>query len=122
MAKQIINIGTTQNDSTGDTLRDSFDKVNNNFNELYPSYISKFTTYTILTTDNIIECTTNSFTVTLPTAAGIQGKQFIIKNSGPGIITIETDDSETIDTQSTQSIGSFSSISLISNGTNWIII
>ena len=35
MAKQTINIGATANDGTGDTLRDSFDIVNDNFTELY---------------------------------------------------------------------------------------
>jgi len=35
MAKQIINIGTVPNDGTGDPLRSSFDKVNDNFNEIY---------------------------------------------------------------------------------------
>ena len=36
MAKQIIGIGTTANDGTGDTLRVAMDKINDNFNELYP--------------------------------------------------------------------------------------
>ena len=35
MARQHINIGTTANDGAGDTIRDSFDKVNDNFIELY---------------------------------------------------------------------------------------
>ena len=35
MAKQVIGIGTTANDGTGDTLRDAFDKCNDNFTELY---------------------------------------------------------------------------------------
>ena len=35
MAKQVINIGTTANDGTGDPLRTAFDKVNANFTELY---------------------------------------------------------------------------------------
>ena len=35
MSKQLINVGTYPNDGTGDDLRDSFIKVNNNFNELY---------------------------------------------------------------------------------------
>ena len=35
MAKQTINVGTTANDGTGDTLRDAFDKANDNFTELY---------------------------------------------------------------------------------------
>jgi len=35
MAKQIINIGAVANDGTGDPLRDTMDKVNDNFTELY---------------------------------------------------------------------------------------
>ena len=35
MAKQIINIGSAPNDSTGDPLRTAFSKINNNFDELY---------------------------------------------------------------------------------------
>jgi len=35
MAKQTINIGTSANDGTGDPLRTAFDKINDNFTELY---------------------------------------------------------------------------------------
>jgi len=35
MAKQLINIGTSPNDGTGDALRDAFDKTNDNFTEVY---------------------------------------------------------------------------------------
>ena len=35
MAKQVINIGTVANDRSGDPLRTAFDKVNQNFTELY---------------------------------------------------------------------------------------
>jgi hypothetical protein len=35
MAKSLINLGTTPNDRTGDTLRDAGGKVNSNINELY---------------------------------------------------------------------------------------
>ena len=35
MAKQTINIGSSANDGTGDPIRTAFDKVNDNFNELY---------------------------------------------------------------------------------------
>lgn len=39
MAKQTINIGTSPNDGNGDPLRNAFDKVNDNFTELYgPAY------------------------------------------------------------------------------------
>ena len=35
MAKEIIDIGTTANDGTGDQLREAFNKTNLNFTELY---------------------------------------------------------------------------------------
>jgi len=35
MAKQTIGIGSTANDGTGDSIRVSFDKVNDNTNEIY---------------------------------------------------------------------------------------
>jgi DUF438 domain-containing protein len=35
MAKQVINIGTRPNSKDGDAIRDAFNKVNQNFNELY---------------------------------------------------------------------------------------
>jgi hypothetical protein len=35
MAKQTINIGTTANDGTGDPIRAAFEKVNDNFTEIY---------------------------------------------------------------------------------------
>ena len=37
MARQILNVGTTANDGTGDTLREAMIKTNENFNELYAS-------------------------------------------------------------------------------------
>ena len=35
MAKQDVNIGVEGNDGTGDSIRESFKKVNENFTELY---------------------------------------------------------------------------------------
>jgi hypothetical protein len=35
MTRQIINTGTSPNDKSGDTLRNAFNKINNNFTELY---------------------------------------------------------------------------------------
>ena len=35
MAKQSINIGSAANDGTGDPLRTAFDKINDNFSEIY---------------------------------------------------------------------------------------
>lgn len=35
MSQQLINIGSSPNDGTGDSIRDSFTKTNDNFTELY---------------------------------------------------------------------------------------
>ncbi len=48
MSKQTINIGTTANDGSGDELRVAFDKINDNFNELYSTgFMSRFDASTI---------------------------------------------------------------------------
>jgi len=44
MAKQVINIGTTANDGTGDPIRTSFNKANENFTELYDDKLDKVST------------------------------------------------------------------------------
>jgi len=38
MAKQLVNLGSVPNDGTGDPLRTSFDKTNDNFNEIYTTF------------------------------------------------------------------------------------
>lgn len=43
MAKQTVNIGTTANDGTGDQLRDAFDKLNDNFNDIYAAGRARLT-------------------------------------------------------------------------------
>ena len=49
MAQQSINIGTTANDGTGETIRSAFDKTNDNFTELYADK-TKFTSKQDITT------------------------------------------------------------------------
>ena len=38
MAKQVISLGSVPNDGTGDPLRTSFDKTNDNFDEIYTKF------------------------------------------------------------------------------------
>ena len=38
MAREVINVGTSPNDGTGDPLRTAFTKCNNNFGDLYSRY------------------------------------------------------------------------------------
>ena len=69
-----------------------------------------------------MDCTTGSFTVTLPTAVSVVGKQYVLVNSGSGVITVATTSSQTINSSVTQVLNSGNSITVISNGANWIII
>jgi hypothetical protein len=79
-------------------------------------------TYTIQTTDNTIECVSGTFTVTLPTAIGVKGKQYVIKNIGSGTITVSTTSSQTIDGNNTISLTQNDSIVVISDDSDWKII
>lgn len=85
-------------------------------------YTAKTANYTITTADSVIDCTSNTFTVTLPTASGADGSFYDVKNSGTGIITLDGDGSETIDGFSNIQIPNGDSFTVLSNGTNWIII
>jgi len=38
LVQKVINIGTEPNDGTGDTLRDSFEKVNENFTDIFSQF------------------------------------------------------------------------------------
>lgn len=40
MAQQIINIGSSENKGDGDPLRTAFQKINDNFNEMYDNFDS----------------------------------------------------------------------------------
>ena len=72
--------------------------------------------------DYQIECTANSFTITLPTAVGIEGREYSIKNSGTGVITIDGDGTETIDGEITRPLTYQENLVIMSNGTGWIIL
>lgn len=85
-----------------------------------PSYVAKTANYTALTTDDTIECTANTFTITLPTSVGASGKIYTIKNSGTGVITVDTTSSQTIDGDTTILLVQGNSLTVQSNNANWI--
>ena len=83
MAKQTINIGTTANDGTGDPIRTAFDKVNDNFTELYTDDagdVNSITATTPIERDSATGAVTISLAdngVTLAKMAGIVRGKFI---------------------------------------------
>jgi hypothetical protein len=86
------------------------------------NFVQKNSTYSVSTSDYYVECTANTFTINLPTAVGIGGQSFVIKNSGAGVITVDGSGAETIDGALTVTLNQYDSLTVVSNGTNWIII
>lgn len=92
------------------------------------SFATALTTVTGNTTLDITHHTvlansTTDFTITLPTAVGISGRQYVIKNINTNILTIDAAGTETIDGQLTQTISTqYNSLALVSNGANWFIV
>jgi hypothetical protein len=92
---------------------------------LYHSVIqSKTADYTIASSDDLILCTANSFIVTLPTAVSRAGRQYIVKNTGSGTITMASTSSQTIDgaTASSTTLAQGDSLTFESTGSAWVIV
>lgn len=90
---------------------------------LSPALVQKSADYTLLTTDYTVECTANSFNITLPTAVG-HTRVYNIKNTGSGVVTVLTTSGQTIDGQASGfwQLNQWSNMKVQSNGTNWIIL
>jgi hypothetical protein len=78
--------------------------------------------YTVDVDDYLIDVTGNTVTVTLPTSVDINGKIYVIKNSGSGVVTVSTTSSQTIDGSNSKTLNNNDSIQIISDGSNWNIV
>lgn len=77
-------------------------------------------TYSIGANDYIVTATSGTFTTTLPTAVGITGRTYIVKNYGTGTVTLGTTSSQTIDGATTQTLSTqYSGYQVTSDGSNW---
>jgi hypothetical protein len=83
------------------------------------AYVAKTGTYTATAADYFINCTANTFTVNLPTAVGIAGRTYVLKNSGAGVITADPSGSQTIDGSTTLPIAAAGVLRIASDGANW---
>ena len=87
------------------------------------AYVTKTGAYTATDADYVIDCTSGTFTVTLPASSGRTGRILIIKNSGAGTITVDGNAAETIDGAATYAISvQYGTVQIMSDGTNWKII
>ena len=81
--------------------------------------------YTVLSTDHMIfaNATNGNITLTLPTAVGIIGRQYIIKrvDGSANSVIIEPNASETIEGDSNKSLTDQCSVVIVSDNNNWWI-
>ena len=94
---------------------------------VYHDYTNVSSNYNVSTTDHLIFIDTSggAVEIELPTASGVGGKEYIIKNvGGNNDITITTSiEGETIDGEDSFIIHfNYESITLTSNNTNWFIV
>ena len=91
-----------------------------------PIISTKTANYTITAADDTIVCTTNAFTVTLPTAIGLSGREFTVKNANTlasgNLITMATTAAQTIDGIAPGTIAGLSSQTFVSDNANWWIV
>jgi len=114
--KLIQNSGATLNDSGGIVAAGYAEAV-----------VVKTANYTATASDALILCETFAnpgFTVTLPTAVGITGRRYTVKDSGGNAaieaIIVACNGAQTIDGSATKTISiAHGSITVESNGTNW---
>ena len=85
-------------------------------------YVAKTALYTATNDDRVIDCTSGTYTITLPTAASQTGRTFIIRNSGTGTITIGRTGAETISGATSQTLAGYGYLQVVSNGTNWLVL
>tara|TARA_R110002074_G_C12367601_1_gene651175 strand:- start:43 stop:882 length:840 start_codon:yes stop_codon:yes gene_type:complete len=82
--------------------------------------------HTVTAGDHTIfaNATSTNITVTLPTAANIMGRQYIIKrvDSGGNSVTIDPDGSETIEGATTMTLADQRSVVIQSDNSNWWIV
>lgn len=89
--------------------------------------VSKTTTYTATTTDDVILCDTSggAWTLSLFAASGNSGKRLIIKKTTSDFtqLTIDPNSTETIDGQTTTTLDTqFETLTIVCDGTNWRVV
>ena len=104
----------------GSAYKISFSDFDNSADLL--NYVQVDGEYTVQADDRVVECISGGCTITLPSAVGMRGKVYDVKNSGVDVVMLEGDGSETIDGQLSQNLGTKDALQVVSNGTNWVIL
>jgi hypothetical protein len=87
-----------------------------------PQSLSTITNdYSILTSDRILYVTSADKLLTLPTAIGNSGREYVIDNASPGDIFLSGSLGQLIENENLQTIPPSSAINIYSNGSTWRI-
>jgi len=91
------------------------------------AFSAKNAAYTLAISDSTVTAdgTSAAFQITLPTAAGVTGRQYTIKriNAGANNVTVGTILSQTVDGATAKTLGAqWSAITVQSDGANWVIV
>ena len=81
-------------------------------------------TDTVLAGDYTVNATSGTFTLTLLTAVGREGKIYNLKNSGTGVVTLATTSGQTIDGEASGALtlNQYDNLQAQSDGANWNIL
>lgn len=90
------------------------------------AYVAKTAAYTITAADSVVACdaTSAAFTITLPTAVGIAGREYTVKktDASANAVTVDGNGAQTIDGAATYSVAAqWNTIVIVSDGANWLI-
>lgn len=120
MAKQAINIGTTANDGTGDSVRDGGSKINANFDELYAAVDAQFTATNAVTEDvedlqtavaSLENPPADPQAISYAVAIPFDGEKFMDPHYVAGAIAFTV-------AAATPKLGGYCVVTLLANGTN----
>lgn len=92
-------------------------------------YVQKSGAYTMTTSDYgvLVDATSSTVTITLPTAVGVAGQEYTVKDwkgqAATHNITVATTSSQTIDGSTTRTLtANYQGLTVISDGANWSTI
>jgi hypothetical protein len=118
MAQQVIDIGTSASDGTGDPLRDAFTKINDNFTELYTTVENQGLTYGNVASNvagitfNVTRFTENySAAPVLKGTGQVVGNVYVIRGNVLGGSTPINDVYLTVTTLANATIGNIATVS-----------
>jgi len=91
------------------------------------AYTSISTNTTLDATHNVVDVDASSaaITITLPTAVGINGREYVIRklDSSANAVTVDGNGAETINGAATKALSTqFETVHIMSDGANWIIL